>query len=163
MSGPALPTTAFDKTKAAFIRKSYVVFTPAGGAPVTIVGKVSDIIADLKVVPLKQPDLKGVLRTVRNEPSEGEEAIVVKDLEDIDTVISLLGSLTEMKTGVAQAFYVQPSDAAGKVRYLTDAFPCSCMRSGTITTGAEWLKNPELKFLSEKLGAITFTPNADVT
>ena len=164
MPAPALPITAFDKTKAAFIRKTYAVFTPAGGGgAVTIVGKVSELDTKLTVVPLKQPDIKGVLRTVRNAPSEAEEAYIISDLEDIDSVISLLGSLTEMKTGTVQFFLVDPSDVAGKVRYLSDDFPCSVMREGSIKSGSEWLKNPTLKFVSEKLGPVTWTPNAVVT
>lgn len=160
---PAKPTLAFDKTKAAFIRKNYAVFTPTGGAATTIVGKTSDIEGKLSVVGLKQPDGAGVLRTVRNAPSEAEESITMTDLEDIDGVISVLGSLTEMKTGTVQFFFCDPSDAALAVRYMTDVFPCSVVRDGTIKTGAEWLKNPSLKFISEKLGPITFTPNAVVT
>lgn len=160
---PVLPTTAFDKTKAAFIRKSYAVFTPTGLSAITIVGKVSDIMGDLTVVDLKQPDAKGVNRPVRHAPSEAVESVVIKDLEDIDTVLSTLGGLTEMKVGKVQFFWVDPSDAAGKVRLMSDEFDCACVRGGTITTGGEWLKNPELKFLSEKLGPITITPNATVT
>lgn len=160
---PTLPTTAFDKTKASFIRKSYIVFTPTGGSPVTLIGKVSEIEGKLTTVELKAPDTQGILRTVRSAATVAEESITITDMEDVDNILSLLGSLTQMVTGTAQAFFIDPSDASGHVRYLTDSFACSVMRDGNLKTGAEFTKNPTLKFVSEKGGPITLTANAAVT
>ena len=158
-----LPATTYDKTKALKARKLIVIFTPTGGAAVNFIGKLADLKGETTVIDSKFPGSDGINRAVDHMATEGVESIVIKDLEDVETVLTAVGGLTGLKFGTAEAFFIDPHDAALKVRYATDVFPCCMQRAGNIEVGGGWSKNPTLEFLSEKAGPITFTPNATIT
>jgi hypothetical protein len=155
-----MPVQAFDATKTVFARKSFAVFTPTGGAAVTIVGKIIEPDGKTTIVDRKIPDAAGINRADIHFASEAEESVSFTDIEEIDSVLALLGGLTGLVRGSVQIFVVDPRDLANKVRFLSDAFPCALTREGALKFGdGNVAKNPTLKFLSEKSGAITWTPN----
>jgi len=133
----------------------------AAGVPVNIIGKLAEIKADTTVVDSKFTDSEGIARAVDHLAIEGVESITLKDMEDFDTVLDLLGGLSGLKKGSAQAFFVDPNDQPNKCRLVTDVFPCAAQRGGNVSTEG-FAKNPTLEFLSEKLGKITFSKNADI-
>ncbi len=140
-----------------------VVAGSSGGVPVNIIGKLGRKKGQTTVVASSFPDAEGINRDIDHLATEGKESVVFRDMEDYDTVIALMGGLTGLLTGgTVQIFICQPGDAVGKVRYLSDAFPCCVQRDGDIDVGDGYSKNPTLEFISEKLGKITWTPNADV-
>lgn len=157
-TAPVKPTTAFDATKIARLVKAFAVFTPTGGAAVTIVGKVVDLDGKTTVIDRKIPDSAGINRADSHFATEAEESVTLTDIEEIDTILTLIGGLTGLPRGSVQFFLIDPRDAANTVRYLSDAFACAVQRDGTIKGDNAVSKNPTLKFLSEKSGAITWTP-----
>ncbi|MDE2105149.1 MAG: hypothetical protein KGL39_48425 [Patescibacteria group bacterium] len=156
-----MPTTAFDITKAAKIYKVFAVYTPTGGSPVTFVGKMSNIHAATTIFAREIPDANGVLRADSHFAQSAEEYVDLTDIEEIDALLSALGGLTGLSRGTVQMFFCDARDAVNTVRYLTDAWACAVLRDGDIKTGDtnSVSKNPTLRFLSEKSGPITFTPN----
>lgn len=155
-----MPVQAFDATKTVFARKSFAVFTPTGGSATTVVGKIIDADGKTTIVDRKIPDAAGINRADIHFASEAEESVTFVDIEEIDVVLAIMGGLTGMVRGSVQVFVVDPRDAANKVRYFSDAFPCALMRDGAVKMGdGNPAKNPALKFMSEKVGAITWTPN----
>jgi hypothetical protein len=146
-----MPTTAFDITKAANIRKCFAVFTPTGGIAVTIVGKIAKLHGETTVLERKIPDASGINRPDFHAPLEGDESVEFSDIEEVDTILTLIGGLTGLPRGSVQIFLRDPRDAVNTVRYLSDAFACAVQRGGDIQGGGmnEVSKNPTLKFLSE--------------
>jgi hypothetical protein len=132
------------------------------GTPVNIIGKLSEIKGDTTVVTSKFTDAAGMARDIDHLATEGVESITLKDMEDVDTVLDFMGGVSGLVKGAAQAFFIDPADVPGKVRLLSEVFPCAVQRAGNISTEA-FAKNPTLEFLSEKLGKIDFQKNADVT
>lgn len=134
-------TKSFDKTKTAAIRWGRLDFTPAGGALVKISGKIFEPDSKVQTVMLKQPGADDALHPVDEVLLEVEESIVVADIEEIDTVLSVLGGLNGLVKGTAKIYLRDPRDAADKTKYLLSgaagaAFDCSVKRpDGAIRMG----------------------------
>ncbi len=157
-TAPVMPTTAFDSSKIARIVKSFAVFTPTGGSPVTIPGKVFEADGKTTVIDRKTPDAAGILRADFHAATEATEDYIMSDIEEIDTILSVIGGFTGMASGTVQFFLRDPRDAANRVRLLSESFSCSVIRDGSVKFDNTVSKNPSLKFMSEKAGAVTWTP-----
>jgi hypothetical protein len=142
-------THTFDKTKTVAATWARLDITPAGGSLTKISCKVVRIKGDLQTLLLKQPDSANVIRAVDEVPIEADEAIMLTDIEEIDSVLSVLGSkLTGFIKGTAKLYIRDPRDATGVVRYMLTkaagaAFECSLKRvDGEVQFGGgDWAKN----------------------
>lgn len=135
----------------------------AVGATANLVGKVVDLDGKTTVIDRKIPDAAGILRADIHFATEGEESVTLTDIEEIDSVLAFLGGLTGLVHGTVQFFLIDPRDAAGYVRFLSDNLACAVQRDGTIKGDNAVSKNPTLKFLNEKSSPITWSPAGAVT
>lgn len=144
-----MPTFAktFDKTKTAAIRWGRLDITPAGGAITKISGKLFDPESKLQTVMLKQPGADDANHAVAEVLLEVDESITMVDVEEIDTIFTLLGGLNGLILGTGKVYLRDPRDAASKVKYALTAaagaaFDCSVKRpDGAIRMGGtDWSK-----------------------
>lgn len=139
-----MPTFAktFDKTKTAAVRWGRADITPTGaGSATKVSGKLFDPEAKLQTVMLKQPGSDDANRAVDEVLLDVDESITLVDVEEIDTIFTLLGGLNGFVKGTALVYLRDPRDAAGKVKYAISgaagaAFACSVKRpDGAIRMG----------------------------
>jgi hypothetical protein len=142
-------TSTFDATKRVGSRRQRVDFTAIGaGAATKISSRMLDIEGKLTTQTFKAPSATDdVNRDVTEFAVEAEDIITLVDVEEIDTVITALGGLNELKMGTALIYITDPRDSSGKVRATLSgaagaAFACSLKRAdGAIRIGGqEWSK-----------------------
>lgn len=145
MSLTLLPT--FDATKTVTSRRQRFDFTPASGTAVKISCKSIDLGGKLTTAILKQPGADDINRDVAEVPLDAEDLITLKDIEEIDVVLTLLGGLNALKVGTGIAYVKDPRDATSVVKYSVTgpagaAFACTIKRPDDALTmgGADFSK-----------------------
>jgi|GEM_PF-5792057 len=114
---PTTLTSNFDKTKTVAARWARVDFTPTGGSVVKISCKLIDPESKLQTTILKNPGLDHLNHAVEEVATEMDESVTLVDIEEIDTVISLLGGLNGLVKGACDVWVRDPRDATSKAKY----------------------------------------------
>lgn len=140
--------STFDKTKTAAATWARLDFTPAGGSVKKISCKIADFDGKLTTLMLKQPGADAIVRDVDELPMEASESITLTDIEEMDEVLAVLGSLTGFLKGTAILYIRDPRDDTATVRYALTAaagaaFDCSLKRvdGSTKFGGGDFAKN----------------------
>lgn len=155
----AIPTSPFDATKSIYAGLSVIDFTPAGGSSTVFESRLLDISLDETEQNIKRPDANGVLRSVRTVVTESTESMTFEVDEAKRLATDLFGgALTGRVTGVATIWVPDPDDDTGKVALKSEVgFPCTISVEGNIKFGDGDFTKVQLKLVSNKQGAITWT------
>lgn len=139
---PVTFTKSFDKTKAVNARWARFDITPTGGSVTKVSCKMFDLDAKLVTSILKQPGSDDLLRAVDEVATEADETFLLVDVEEIETVWTLLGGANGLVKGTAIGYVRDPRDETGKVKHKYSSFACSVKRpDGAIRIGgADWSK-----------------------
>lgn len=159
----ALPTATYDKAKTVVGRQSILTLTIATVAT-HLLGKVVDYDPTLELGRNQAPGAGGApARTARVwEKSIAE--IVKFETDEIEKVRALLGSFVGKKDGTCTLYVRDPDDAANKVAYKSDDFPCAIYRDpATIRFSGDNPSTVTLMIESTKDGAIAWVKDADVS
>jgi hypothetical protein len=151
----------FDKTKTVKGAYARIDFTPAGGVLTKLSCKIIDADGKLTTVMLKEPGADGILRNVDDVPVEATEKLTAVDVEEIDSILTIMGGITGHLKGTATAYIRDPRDADGVVKYKTNTFACSVKRAdGAIRMGGADFSKTSLDFENLSGAKITFTTAA---
>ncbi len=132
----------------------------AAGGVVNFVGKVFEADGKTTVIDRKIPDSAGIMRPDLHFATEATEEYMMTDIEEIDGLLAFFSGFTSQRRGTVQFFLRDPRDAANVIRLLSESFACAVIRDGAVKGDNTVSKNPTLKFISEKSGAVTWTPAA---
>lgn len=157
-----LPNVALAPANTAFANRVYAEYTPPGANPVkvAILGDLVDYDGSIEVKELLFPGTDGILRPIRRDQTQAGESFSIK-CYDLEKVTTILGGMNGFASGGTVILWItDPTDAANKVRFKTDDFPCTAQREGQVKFGGQEYTSATLKFTSTKTSAVTFNKDA---
>lgn len=157
----ALPTATYDAAQTVVGRQSILVLTPASGSAVNLLVKLLDFDGSLELGRNQAPGASnGPAFTSRVWEKSRAEMLKV-ETDELDKVITFLGSLTGLKLGTCTAYIRDPEDAAATVAYKSDDFACAIYRDpASIRFSGDDTSKVTLIIESRKDGAIAWSKDA---
>jgi hypothetical protein len=114
-----------------------------------------------EVKSLARPDARGVLRNVRNVRTKAADKYTF-GLDEVKRLLAIFsGSLSGRVIGTCTLWIPDLDDASGKCALKSEAdFACTVTRDGKVTYGNSDFSKATIKIESNKLGDLTWTPDA---
>lgn len=112
---------------------------------------------------LEMPDKKGVLRKARTVVTKSDESFVF-EVPEVKRLLDIFGGSLAGSVKVAVTIWIpDPDDATGKVALKSeDNFAATISREGDVSFGGSEFSQANILIESNKLGAVTWTPDATV-